>query len=351
MTTKPSVIDLYQVTNQSSFVFQQVPEYVNRFGYYEDTSGIDNTTICEQLTTFQINKEVERKEKWEEMLKKWKRTGEIPKKLRTRVYKGVPQDVRKTYWDILMNTKQRIEKSDNNTKELYYVNEVLDNDVQIDLDVRRTLNFHCHFHSNYEDGKRELFLILRALSQSQIDLGYTQGMSDFAGVLLTVLQSRDYVFHVLNTILIEEKYLLKPCLQVGFPGLKNCGKIHYQMVKKYHPTIHKHLMNLGYEINSLHGFLFEWYMVWFSRILPCDFCLAVYDFCLLDGKKALYTVGSAVLHYIQKDLLETDDIHSCLQIMKCPTNQLLANVKCSRFIHHCKKHKITNKSINKWSKQ
>ena len=35
-------------------------------------------------------------------------------------------------------------------------------------------------------------------------------------------------------------------------------------------------------------------------------------------------------------------------MIKCPARYLYENVACHRFIHRCKKHRIHQKTLNKW---
>jgi len=57
-------------------------------------------------------------------------------------------------------------------------------DVQIDLDVPRTINRHIMFRRRYRGGQRLLFRVLHALSLYFPDTGYVQGMASLAATLL-----------------------------------------------------------------------------------------------------------------------------------------------------------------------
>ncbi|ELP92107.1 hypothetical protein EIN_380040 [Entamoeba invadens IP1] len=322
------------------------PPAGNRFGFFLE-EGVDQISKCETLTPSQIQHEETRAVKWKRMLETWKQNGSIPKKLKSRVYKGVPLPSRADYWKLV--TKQYVlEENDENIDQLFYNIESIADDVQIDLDVKRTLGLHYLFQTDFKMGRRELFLILRAISQKNNDLGYTQGMSDFAGILFSILKERLATYKMMEMILNNPKYNLKPCLQVGFPGLIELGKINDLMLKNIHHTSYRHLVALGYLDLDIHVYMFDWYMVWFSRILPCDFLYAVFDFCLLDGYKAMFTIANAIVHYLKHHILECDDIYIAMQLLKAPADKLLQEVKCSTFVAYCRGHKVTQKMIDKW---
>lgn len=57
-------------------------------------------------------------------------------------------------------------------------------DVQIDLDVPRTISDHIMFRRRYEGGQRLLFRVLHCLGLYFPEVGYVQGMASLAATLL-----------------------------------------------------------------------------------------------------------------------------------------------------------------------
>lgn len=57
-------------------------------------------------------------------------------------------------------------------------------DIQIDLDVPRTISGHVMFRTRYGLGQRALFHVLHAFSLLCPDCGYVQGMGPIAATLL-----------------------------------------------------------------------------------------------------------------------------------------------------------------------
>ncbi|KAI9602349.1 hypothetical protein H4Q26_001637 [Puccinia striiformis f. sp. tritici PST-130] len=69
-------------------------------------------------------------------------------------------------------------------------------DVQIDLDVPRTINGHIFFHTRYGKGQRALFQVLHAFGMYCQTCGYCQGMGPIAATLLSYFSAEDaFVFY------------------------------------------------------------------------------------------------------------------------------------------------------------
>lgn len=76
---------------------------------------------------------------------------------------------------------------------------------QIDLDVNRTYREHIYFRKRYNLKQQELFNILSAYSMYNSDIGYTQGMSQIAALLLMYL-NEDQAFWALSTLISDALY-------------------------------------------------------------------------------------------------------------------------------------------------
>ncbi|KAK8086979.1 RabGAP/TBC [Apiospora phragmitis] len=112
-------------------------------------------------------------------------------KLVDRTWKGIPDCWRSAaWWSFLStsakNSKERFASDD----ELYIIYKNLQevpspDDVQIDLDVPRTINQHIMFRKRYKGGQRLLFRVLHALSLYFPETGYVQGMAALGATLLS----------------------------------------------------------------------------------------------------------------------------------------------------------------------
>lgn len=76
---------------------------------------------------------------------------------------------------------------------------------QIDLDVNRTYRDHIMFRERYGQRQQALFNVLSAYSVYNLDIGYCQGMSQIAALLLMYLNEED-AFWALSVLIADEKF-------------------------------------------------------------------------------------------------------------------------------------------------
>lgn len=144
-------------------------------------------------------KETEREEKWRKMARVVSNdpTGagmvftfdtQNPK-LVERTWKGIPDRWRATAWHAFLSAsakKRPGSLSDDDLTEVFneYLSQSSPDDVQIDIDVPRTISSHIMFRRRYRGGQRLLFRVLHAMSLHFPDTGYVQGMAALAATLL-----------------------------------------------------------------------------------------------------------------------------------------------------------------------
>lgn len=154
-------------------------------------------------------KEVEREEKWRRMARvtppaKDPKTGKpvvgagseseytfdtTSPKLIERTWKGIPDKWRATAWHSFLSKSAARRKnclSDSQLIHLFhnYQDQSSPDDVQIDIDVPRTISSHIMFRRRYRGGQRLLFRVLHAMSLHFAATGYVQGMAALAVTLL-----------------------------------------------------------------------------------------------------------------------------------------------------------------------
>ncbi|OAP56423.1 hypothetical protein AYL99_09602 [Fonsecaea erecta] len=110
-------------------------------------------------------------------------------KLVERTWKGVPDKWRATAWHSFLSASASKRKnclSDADLISLFhsYQDQASPDDVQIDLDVPRTISSHIMFRRRYRGGQRLLFRVLHAMSLHVPSTGYVQGMAALAVTLL-----------------------------------------------------------------------------------------------------------------------------------------------------------------------
>ncbi|KAF9769569.1 hypothetical protein IL306_013015 [Fusarium sp. DS 682] len=154
---------------------------------------------AEKLTEVMKRKEWERSEKWRRMAKIVRRGGEGEgmefefdmrnPKLIERTWKGIPDRWRGAAWWSFMATSAREHEGSPSEERIVAEFHRLQlrsspDDVQIDLDVPRTISRHIMFRRRYRGGQRLLFRVLHAISIYYPETGYVQGMASLAATLL-----------------------------------------------------------------------------------------------------------------------------------------------------------------------
>jgi Rab-GTPase-TBC domain len=199
-------------------------------------SDIAEDPKVEKISEALKRKEWERSEKWRRMAKiiKKGKDGEGMEfdfdvknpKLIDRTWKGIPDRWRAAAWYSFL-AASAVNRPGSATedqivadfKRLQDVNSP--DDMQIDLDVPRTINRHIMFRRRYRGGQRLLFRVLHALSLYFPDTGYVQGMASLAATLLCYFdEEKAFVMLVRMWQLRGLERLYKP----GFEGLMTALK-------------------------------------------------------------------------------------------------------------------------------
>ena len=160
--------------------------------------------IAEEQQNSRLSLELRQREwnrdrKWRKMAKQVKRDEHgggmrfefdtSSQRLIERTWKGIPDKWRSTAWHAFLTTSARRRKDYVRDEELIRIFQGLvdqgsPDDVQIDIDVPRTVNSHIMFRRRYRGGQRLLFRVLHCVSIYFPDTGYVQGMAALAATLL-----------------------------------------------------------------------------------------------------------------------------------------------------------------------
>lgn len=113
--------------------------------------------------------------------------------------------------------------------------------VQIDLDVNRTYRDHVNFRLRYGPLQCALFRLLAAFSAYDTTIGYCQGMSTIAALLLIYMPEED-AFWSLVALFDNPLYDMHGLYLEGFPKLHRCFAIHDRLLQATLPALYKHLV-------------------------------------------------------------------------------------------------------------
>jgi len=181
-----------------------------------------------------------------------------------------------------------------------YSQELLDrpssDDVQIDLDVPRTISYHIMFRRRYRGGQRLLFRVLHSLALYFPDTGYVQGMASIAATLLCYYDEETAFVMMVR---LWELRGLEKLYQPGFDGLMAAldefeaswmkgNQISKKLVGCYQPQV----IHTAYtDVSSLQtsvgigptAYGTRWYLTLFNYSIPFAAQLRVWDVFMLLG--------------------------------------------------------------------
>jgi len=208
-------------------------------------------------------------------------------KLIERTWKGIPDSWRATAWHSFLSTS--VEKynkrhpskpclSDEDLISMFYEYQDFNcpDDVQIDIDVPRTISSHIMFRRRYRGGQRLLFRVLHAMSMHFAELGYVQGMAALAATLLAYYEE-EKAFVML--VRLWELRGLEKLYKHGFGGLMEAldefekGWLGQGELKTKFDSLHIYPTAYGT----------RWYLTLFNYSIPFPAQLRVWDVFMLLG--------------------------------------------------------------------
>jgi hypothetical protein len=246
-------------------------------------------------------KEIEREEKWRKMAKVVQAGADSggmmfefdtkDSKLISRTWKGIPDRWRSTVWYAFLAASAKAEKNSPTDEELvesYYElqEESSADDMQIDVDVPRTINRHIMFRRRYRGGQRLLFRVLHAMSLYLPDTGYVQGMAALAATLLCYYEE-DKAFVMLVRLWMHRG--LERLYESGFSGLMDALDDFEKNWMRGGDVAMK-LDEMGIS-STAYGT--RWYLTLFNYSLPFPAQLRVWDCFMLLGDASNATPASS----------------------------------------------------------
>ncbi|XP_075996592.1 TBC1 domain family member 12-like [Genypterus blacodes] len=197
----------------------------------------------------------------------------------------------------------------------------------IKLDISRTFPSLFIFQKGgpYHD---LLHSVLGAYTCYRPDIGYVQGMSFIAAVLILNLEEADAFITFANL-------LNKPCQMSFF-------RVDHDLMLKYFSAFEvffeENLPRLfsHFQTNSLTPdlYLIDWIFTLFSKSLPLDVACRVWDVFCRDGEESLFRTGLGLLRLYEDVLLQMDFIHMAQFLSRLPDDLQAHALFCSMASTH-----------------
>ncbi|XP_039976104.1 ecotropic viral integration site 5 ortholog isoform X2 [Xiphias gladius] len=295
----------------------------------------------------------QRETKWINIIFQWDRMLlKKTSKVKVQCQKGIPASLRAKCWPLLCAATDRMKQSEN----LY---ESLDSqpalqswvDV-IERDLDRQFPFHEMFLSKDGHGQRGLFRVLKAYTQYQPEEGYCQAQGPVAAVLLMNMPAEEAFWCLVQ---ISEQYLpgyYSPLLE---GVLFDAGMLTW-VLKRTCPAAHKHLQHHGVEPLM---FATDWLMCLFTRHLPFNTLLRVWDLFFCYGVRVLLQVAVVLVRRVlgraeqrkhcQGQMETLERLRAVREQVQEEDDPFIAEV-CSVPLSARDLEKQTEKELEKWRK-
>ena len=247
-----------------------------------------------------------RVDKWLKMLKeqhKWfPRGSKNHEKMVERVWKGVPERMRGSLWRILLDLDQIKAEQEGKYQEMKELARRHSPDIrQIDLDVNRTYRNHIMFRERYNTRQQDLFHVLGAYSIYNSEVGYCQGMSQIAALLLMYLNDDEDAFWALSQLMVGRRWNMHGFFIPGFPKLIRFQEHHDKILMKKLRRLQKHLIANGVDTGI---YTLKWFFQCFLDRMPYSLSIRVWDLYLLEGEPIMFAMAYTILKLHRKALLK-----------------------------------------------
>ncbi|TKS66899.1 TBC1 domain family member 4 [Collichthys lucidus] len=178
------------------------------------------------------------------------------------------------------------------------------------VDLGRTFPTHQYFSAQLGAGQLSLYNLLKAYSLLDTEVGYCQGISFVAGVLLLHMseeQAFDMLKYLMYDLGIRQQF--RPdmvSLQIQMYQLS-------RLLHDYHRELYNHLEE--HEIcPSLYAA--PWFLTLFASQFPLSFVSRIFDFVFVQGTGVIFKVALCLLSSHEGEIVECDSFESIVDYLK-----------------------------------
>ncbi|XP_036311275.1 TBC1 domain family member 4 isoform X4 [Pipistrellus kuhlii] len=228
---------------------------------------------------------------------------------------GVPKSRRGEIWQFLAvqyRLRHRLpnkqQPPDTSYKEL--LKQLTTQQHAILVDLGRTFPTHPYFSAQLGAGQLSLFNLLKAYSLLDKEVGYCQGISFVAGVLLLHM-SEEQAFEMLKFLMYD----------LGFrkqyrPDMMSLQIQMYQLSRllhDYHRELYNHL-----EENEISPSLYAapWFLTLFASQFPLGFVARIFDIIFLQGTEVIFKVALSLLSSQETLIMECESFENIVEFLK-----------------------------------
>ncbi|XP_067890418.1 TBC1 domain family member 4 isoform X9 [Heterodontus francisci] len=236
-------------------------------------------------------------------------------KVHTALSQGVPKGRRGEIWQFLAEQyrlrhrlPEKQQPADISYKEL--LKQLTTQQHAILVDLGRTFPTHAYFSAQLGAGQLSLFNLLKAYSLLDKEVGYCQGISFVAGVLL-LHTSEEQAFEMLKFLMYDLVFRKQ-----YRPDMMSLQIQMYQLSRllhDYHRDLYNHL-----EDNEVSPSLYAapWFLTFFASQFPLGFVARVFDIMFLQGTDVIFKVALSLLSSHETLILQCDSFETIVEFIK-----------------------------------
>uniref|UniRef100_A0A8C4EAL4 TBC1 domain family member 4 n=1 Tax=Dicentrarchus labrax TaxID=13489 RepID=A0A8C4EAL4_DICLA len=178
------------------------------------------------------------------------------------------------------------------------------------VDLGRTFPTHQYFSAQLGAGQLSLYNLLKAYSLLDTEVGYCQGISFVAGVLLLHMseeQAFDMLKYLMYDLGIRQQYR---------PDMVSLQIQMYQLSRLLH-DYHRELYN-HFEEHEISPSLYAapWFLTLFASQFPLNFVSRIFDFVFVQGTGVIFKVALCLLSSHEGEIVECDSFESIVDYLK-----------------------------------
>lgn len=236
-------------------------------------------------------------------------------KIHSAVGQGVPRHHRGEIWKFLAEQyhlrhqfPSKPQPKDTPYKEL--LKQLTSQQHAILIDLGRTFPTHPYFSAQLGAGQLSLYNILKAYSLLDQEVGYCQGLSFVAGILLLHMGEEE-AFHMLKFLMFDMglRKQYRPdmiILQIQMYQLS-------RLLHDYHRDLHSHLeeQEIGPSLYAA-----PWFLTVFASQFPLGFVARVFDMIFLQGTEVIFKVALSLLGSHKPLILQHENLETIVDFIK-----------------------------------
>ena len=201
--------------------------------------------------------------------------------------------------------------------------------IVIELDIERTFPYLGLFKGNSPMAE-DLREILRVFVISRPDIGYIQGLSFIAGILLLNMDKFKAFIALMNLILNP---IMLPFYKMNNELIQQRLKLFKQVFYFNLPELCEHFDELGMLPEN---YFLVWNMTLFTHDVNLELANRIWDVFMIEGVKAIYSAAIVFLSHFETKLMNMDFV----EIMSCIGSINTINFDDDMFIDAMKNVKI-----------